>query len=287
MTLKILKPAQRMGFIGGGNMAEAFIGALIRSEAVDPSALLVSDVDTKRLKKLKKIYSIETTTKNLRIFSECRVILFAVKPQQMDAVLSEIAEGLGPTHRQKKLLISIAAGIPLNTLERRLYAPLSETGKKRLPIIRVMPNTPAQVLKGISGMSPNRYATRNDIVTTRKILSSIGCVMEFAEKDLDAVTALSGSGPAYVFYFIEAMIEGGTRIGLGKQAARRLTLETFRGALALLDEQAASPEELRRRVTSPGGTTEAALEVMEQGRVGHFIIKAIGAARRRAQALSR
>jgi len=287
MTSDTLRGIQRIGFIGGGNMGEAFIGALIRSKTVDPQSVLVSDKDPGRLKTLARIYGVETTTENLQVFSACDAVILAVKPQQMHPVLSELAGSRDRRAQKKKLLISIAAGIPLKKIEALLYPPLSEARKKRLPIIRVMPNTPAQVLRGVSGMSPNRYATRQDIRATRKILSAIGCVLEFSEKDLDAVTALSGSGPAYVFYFIEALIEAGVRVGLSKEASAVLTMETFRGALALLEERGESPEVLRRKVTSPGGTTEAALGVMERGGVDDLIIEAVLAATERSKAISR
>jgi len=287
MTSDTLRGIQRIGFIGGGNMGEAFIGALIRSKTVDPQSVLVSDKDPGRLKTLARIYGVETTTENLQVFSACAAVILAVKPQQMHPVLSELAGSRDRRAQKKKLLISIAAGIPLKKIEALLYPPLSEARKKRLPIIRVMPNTPSQVLRGVSGMSPNRYATRQDIRATRKILSAIGCVLEFSEKDLDAVTALSGSGPAYVFYFIEALIEAGVRVGLSKEASAVLTMETFRGALALLEERGESPEVLRRKVTSPGGTTEAALGVMERGGVDDLIIEAVLAATERSKAISR
>jgi len=282
-----VKRGSCMGFIGGGNMAEAFIGALLRSKIYPPSAIQVSDVDPKRLKILADTYGIGTTSSNIRVFSESDTVLFAVKPQQMQTVLSALADSGLQTRRKKKLLISIVAGFPIRKIEKRLLDAFPDNVRKRFPIIRVMPNTPAQVLKGVSAMSPNRHASLRDLQRTRKILSAIGCVLEFSEKDLDAVTALSGSGPAYVFYFIEALVEAGIRVGLTRKAASTLTVETFAGALALLQEQSASPESLRRKVTSPGGTTEAALRVMEEGKIKAFIGDAVIAATRRAKTLSR
>jgi pyrroline-5-carboxylate reductase len=187
----------------------------------------------------------------------------------------------------RKLFISIAAGIPIRKMEALLYAPLDEGMRKKLPIIRVMPNTPALVLAGMSGMSANANATPEDLETTRTILGALGKVMEFKEADLDAVTALSGSGPAYVFYFIESMIAGGLAAGLEPDASETLTLQTLEGALKLLRERKEPPEDLRRKVTSPGGTTEAALKVMESHQVKQNIVAAIVAAARRSQELSR
>ena len=150
-----------------------------------------------------------------------------------------------------------------------------------------MPNAPALVLAGISGMSANRYAKPDDIQIAKTILGALGSVIEFNEADLDAVTALSGSGPAYVFYLIESMIAGGISNGLDAQQAARLTLETLKGAIKLMEERKEPPEDLRRKVTSPGGTTEAALKVLEQNHVKKDIVAAITAATQRSRELSR
>jgi pyrroline-5-carboxylate reductase len=157
--------------------------------------------------------------------------------------------------------------------------------RTRMPLIRVMPNTPALVLAGMSGMSPNRHATAEDIEITRRILEAMGQVRELPEADLDGVTALSGSGPAYVFYFIESMIKAGESLGFDLATASALTLATFEGALKLLAESGEAPAELRRKVTSPGGTTEAALRVLEDQQVDRHIVDAVTAAARRSKEL--
>lgn len=275
----------KIGFIGAGNMGEAFIGALIRSGLSAPAAIYVSDVLPERLAALKQAYGVSVMTDNAELFAACDVIVLAVKPQQMPPVLTELARRGVPTVR--KLIISIAAGIPIGKFEAALYAPLSENEQAQLPIVRVMPNTPALVRAGISGMSPNRHATPDDVRLTRSILSALGQVVEFKEKDLDAVTALSGSGPAYVFYLIEAMIAGGIANGLSPDDAGILTLATVKGAVKLIQERREPAAELRRKVTSPGGTTEAALNWLEQHQVKDNIVAAIGAATRRSQELSR
>ncbi|MFW5989212.1 MAG: pyrroline-5-carboxylate reductase family protein, partial [Desulfosudaceae bacterium] len=156
----------------------------------------------------------------------------------------------------------------------------------RMPVVRVMPNTPALVLAGMSGLSANRQATEADITLARTVLAATGQVLVFPESALNAVTAVSGSGPAYVFYLVEAMIDAGVSLGLGQDEAAVLTRQTLKGALALLEESAAEPGELRRRVTSPGGTTEAALSVMEDRRVRQSIMAAMTAACQRAAELS-
>ncbi len=275
----------KIGIIGAGNMGEAFIGALIRSGLSQPAAIYVSDILPERLQGLQKTYGVAVTTDNTELFDACDIIVLAVKPQQMAQVLSQLAGKIPPNKR--KLIISVAAGIPTQKIEAYLYKTLSETMRNNLPIVRVMPNTPALVLAGMSGMSTNRFATKDDILLTRRILGALGQVLEFEEKDLDAVTALSGSGPAYVFYLIEAMIQGGIANGLAPEDAGTLSLATVKGAVKLMEEQKEPAEVLRRKVTSPGGTTEAALALLEQHRVKDNIIAAISAATRRSKELSR
>jgi len=277
---------RRIGVIGAGNMGEAFVGAILRAGISDPSMIFVSDINKERLDILVKRHGIKTIDDNTALFSECGVVILAVKPQQMDLLLSEIAVQKGYHISDRKVVISIAAGITLKKLEDLLYSPLKENSKKKLPIIRVMPNTPALVLSGMSGMSSNRYATADDVKMAREILSSMGKVIEFKEDELDAVTALSGSGPAYVFYLVESMIQAGINIGLDPDDAAILTLTTLKGALKLMEERNESPERLRQQVTSPGGTTEAAFKVLEKNGVKQSLIEAVKAARRRSKELS-
>jgi len=155
-----------------------------------------------------------------------------------------------------------------------------------MPIIRVMPNTPALVLEGVSGMSANRHASAEDVETARRILSAMGSVVLFDEADLDAVTAVSGSGPAYVFYLAEAMINAGVQLGLSMENARELAVGTLKGAAALMEQRGEPPEDLRRKVTSPGGTTEAAIKVLDTDDTQAVIVKAIEAAAERSRELS-
>ncbi|MDF1591531.1 MAG: pyrroline-5-carboxylate reductase [Desulfobacterales bacterium] len=281
------KIEKKIGVLGAGNMGEAFVGALVRSKVSEPAMIAISDVRKERLDFMHATYGVMPFADNFKLFNDCAVVILAVKPQQTDEVLQQIAGHSGYGIAARKLFISIAAGIPIRKLEALLYSPLDEGMRIKLPIIRVMPNTPALVLAGMSGMSANANATPEDLETTRTILGALGKVMAFKEADLDAVTALSGSGPAYVFYFIESMIAGGLAAGLEPHAAETLTLQTLKGALKLLRERKEPPEELRRKVTSPGGTTEAALKVMEAQQVKQNIVAAIVAAARRSQELSR
>jgi len=277
---------KKIGFMGAGNMGEAFVGALVQSKLSDPARIYVSDVLAERREFMQSTYKILAVDDNAKLFSECAVVVLAVKPQQAETLLSQIAGQPGYNVLERKLFVSIAAGFSIQKMEELLYAPLDENSRKKLPIIRVMPNTPALVLAGMSGMSANHNATPEDINTTRTILEALGGVMEFKEADLDAVTAVSGSGPAYVFYFIESMIAGGLAMGLGPDAAATLTIQTFKGALKLIAERRETPEALRHKVTSPGGTTEAALRVMETTQVKQNIMAAIAAATQRSKELS-
>ena len=283
---RVSKLNKKIGFMGAGNMGEAIVGALIRSGLSDSSTIYISDVLKERCDMMKKIYGVSVMDDNFKLFSECDVIVLAVKPQQTAALLAQIAERKVRSRLKRKLFISIAAGIPLRKIEEILYGPLEEGERQNLPVIRVMPNTPALVMAGISGMSANRYASPEDIQVAKTILGALGSVIEFNEKDLDAVTAVSGSGPAYVFYLIESMIAGGISNGLTAQHAARLTLETLKGAVKLMEERKEPPEDLRRKVTSPGGTTEAAVTVLEQNHVKENIVAAITAATQRSRELS-
>jgi pyrroline-5-carboxylate reductase len=277
----------KIGFIGSGNMGEAMVGALIRSGLYNPDRIIVTDVSRQRLDIMKDKYGVSIGSDNRALFSECRVLVLAVKPQQMQTVLNDIAQGPGYGVSAGKLVISIAAGIRIAKIEDILYPKLEEAARNLLPIVRVMPNTPALVLSAMSGMTANRYARPEDAETARAILQAMGKVVEFQNEDaLDAVTALSGSGPAYVFYLIEAMIQGGVDAGLDVNDAVTLTVATVEGAAKLISVMNESAESLRRKVTSPGGTTEAAIRVMEESQVRRHIAAAVVAACRRSKELS-
>lgn len=272
------------GFIGGGNMGEAMIGALAGTGRFAPGHIFVSDASPERLDFLRETYGVSTTPDNGEVFRKADVVVLAVKPQQMSGVLSGLAD-IPLTGR--KLIVSIAAGFPISRMEEILYAERPPEDRENLPIVRVMPNTPSLVGAGMSGMSPNRHAAAGDVSAAEGILSAMGRVLVFEETELDAVTGVSGSGPAYVFYLAEAMAEGGVAAGLEAGAAAELALATIEGAAKLMREGNESPAELRRKVTSPGGTTQAALEHMEANQVRRHVADAIVAAARRAAELSR
>lgn len=276
-----------LGILGGGNMGEAFAGAMIQSGIFKPSSITISDVLPERLEKLKTNYRINITDDNFSVFDSCHIIILAIKPQQMEELLMGIANHQDYGINERKLIISIAAGITIEKIEKLLYPPLDKIAQKKLPVIRVMPNTPALVLRGMSAMSPNQHASSEEIGMTRKILQAMGQVIEVEEKYLNAVTALSGSGPAYVFYLIESMIAAGVKMGFEPENAKIMTLTTIQGSVALMESQDETAETLRRKVTSPGGTTEAAFKILEQNEVKKTIINAIIAAADRASELSK
>jgi len=275
-----------IGFIGAGNMGEAFIDAVIQSGLLPAAKISVADVDPGRLDYLNEKYGVTVLRDNGKLFQSCRMVVLAVKPQQMPAVLKDVSGRRGYRLSERKLVISIAAGFAIRKMEEILYPPLDAESVRNLPIIRVMPNTPALVLSAVSGMSLNRFVTEEDARVARTLLQAVGEVIEFEEEALDAVTALSGSGPAYVFYLVESMTEAGIQMGLEPATAASLAVATLRGAAKLLEASGEPPEELRRKVTSPGGTTAAAIDVFEKRGFKSIIIAAIASATRRAQELS-
>ena len=277
---------KKVGFIGAGNMGEAMINGLIKSALCEPGQIWASDVRVARLRQLKDTYQIHVTEDNIAVFEQADVVVLAVKPQHMDGVLGHLSRTFPRTIKGVKLIISIAAGFPIARIERHLYRDLDESSKGLLPIVRVMPNTPALVLAGMAAMSGNPYAGASDLNQARDLLAAVGRVIEFEEKDLDAVTALSGSGPAYVFYVIEALVEAGAGLGLRPSHALELTLETIKGSVKLLEETGEAPVSLRKKVTSKGGTTEAALNVLDRHGVKGHLMDAIRAAAKRSKELS-
>jgi pyrroline-5-carboxylate reductase len=280
------KMDKRIGFIGGGNMGEAMINGLLSSGLCKADEIWASDLREARLRFLTEKYGIHTTTDNEAVFDQADIVILAVKPQQMDEVLEGLAKGFPLTIKGVKLVMSIAAGIPIRMIEKHLYEPLDESSKGLLPIVRVMPNTPALVLAGMAAMSGNQYSKESDMGQARLILEAIGKVIEVDEEDLDAVTAVSGSGPAYVFYLIESIVEAGSGLGLKPSHALQLTLEMIRGSVQLVEETGEAAASLRKKVTSKGGTTEAAFKVLEGQNVKRAFVEAIRAAAKRSKELA-
>ena len=280
--------SEKIGFIGAGNMAEAIIGATISAGIAPAGNIYISDIDPERTNKLEALHQITILPANTAIVNECDTIFFAVKPQQVKSVLQGLAaDGAFEIISGKKRVVSIAAGTRMATYENIIYEKLPAEDRYQFPIIRVMPNTPALVSAGTSALCANDYASTEDLDIIRKILGAMGKFFECPESDMNAFTAVAGSGPAYGFYLIEAMTDAGIELGLARKEALDMTVSTLKGALKLLEAKKTAPEILRRNVTSPGGTTEAAIAVMENHKVKSVIIEAVVAAARRAAELSK
>jgi len=266
---------KKIGFVGAGNMAGALIRGLLRAGQIDAHAIWASDPVDVQLRRLKRAHKIEVTRDNRQLVRGSQTIILAVKPQNMAAVLDEIRAEITP----RKLFVSIAAGFPL----RRLEAGLG--GQAR--VVRVMPNTPALVGRGISVAVPGAKATPADLKYTLKLFKAVGEAVSITGEDLlDAVTALSGSGPAFVYLFAECLIEGGVRGGLPQNLAAQLAHATLGGAAAMLSDSGLSSRELREMVVSPGGTTQAGLTTLDTLHFREAVIAAVEAATRRARELA-
>lgn len=265
------------GFIGGGNMAEAIIKGILRSvncgAQSKASGIIASEPDGLRRKYLEQAYGIKTTFSNKEVASSCDIIILAVKPQNMSIVLDEIAEDI----TGEKIVVSIAAGITLEYLQTKL---------KTSKLVRIMPNTPALAQKGISAMSVGEGFEDGDVPFVRDIFLSVGRVLLLSEKHMNAVTALSGSGPAFLMLFTEAMIEGGISMGLSREQAAELAVQTFIGTAGLLDS-GLPPHKVREMVTSPGGTTAAGLSMLEEKGLKNIVAETLEAAKKRAEDLGR
>ena len=263
-----------IAFIGSGNMGEALIRGLLAAKAVAPRQLIATDVRSERLEFFSRSFGIRTTRDNAEAVADASIILLAVKPQQMSEALASFRS----TMSADKLMVTIAAGVPTSRIERELG------GGTR--VVRVMPNTPALIGAGAAALARGRFATDDDLATAEAILGAVGITVRTEERFLDAVTALSGSGPAYVFYVAEAMIKAGVEVGLPEDAAKKLALQTVLGSARLMVEGGDPPDVLRKKVTSPGGTTEAALQVMNDRKLVDIFVEAIKAAARRSKELS-
>ena len=264
-----------LGFIGAGNMGEAMIRGIIKAKLVPPREVVILDVRPERGKELGQRFGVSVAKGMADLFKKCDTIVLAVKPQGVGDVL-----GLVPAGAAKgKLIVSIAAGVPV----RVLLSALGEGAR----VVRAMPNTPAQVGMGSTGIYFARGVTREQKEWVRKIFTSFGEVAEFPREDLlDVVTALSGSGPAYAFLFIEALADGAVRAGMGRKEAIRLAAATVEGAGRMVRETGRHPAELKDMVISPGGTTAAGIAALETGAFRGTVLSAVFAAWQRSRELS-
>jgi pyrroline-5-carboxylate reductase len=267
---------KRIAFIGGGNMASALIGGLLAKQ-FSPQSIVVAEPDAGRRSALQERYAVQATAANLDAAQGADVLILAVKPNVLPAVCRELRDGRADPER---LIISIAAGVRCGSILRWL-------GGADLALVRAMPNTPALVQQGVTGLYANPAVTPAQRATTEQLLSAVGTTVWFAKEELlDAVTAVSGSGPAYFFRFMEAMERAAIDLGLDAKSARALITQTALGSAVLVRNSDAEPAELRRQVTSPGGTTERGLAAMDSLGIDELLVATLQAAKLRAEQLA-
>lgn len=263
-----------IGFIGAGNMAETLLSGLISSKRSKPEHIICSDVRETRLAELAQQYGIQTTTENKEAITASEIIIYAVKPQIIAEVFNETADTLD----MSKLIISIAAGIPLAAIESLLH--------KDLRLIRAMPNLCVAVKEGATAIAAGAHAKKEDIDQAMAIFKSVGrCIFLKENHLLDAVTGLSGSGPAYIFMIVDALADAGVKMGLSRLDARELSSQTVLGAAKMLLETNIHPGQLKDMVTSPGGTAIAGLHTLEKGGLRTTLINGVEAATLRSKEL--
>jgi pyrroline-5-carboxylate reductase len=262
-----------IAFLGAGNMAEALIKGLLRANVAEPREIICSDRREERGPELVQRYGVRFTRSNLEAVREAAVIVLSVKPQVMNKLLDEISPALD----ERKLVISIAAGVPIAAIERKVG--------HGVRIVRTMPNTPALVGSGATALVAGEHATEEDLRQARALFDAVGKSVVVDEPLLDAVTGLSGSGPAYIFLVIEALSDAGVKVGLPRVIAQELAAQTVLGSAKLLIETGEHPGRLKDQVTSPGGTAIAGLHTLEAGGLRTTLMNAVEAATRRSQEL--
>lgn len=264
-----------IAIIGCGNMGRSLIGGLIAAGHI-PERLRGADPDAAQRRLVRERFGVNVDADNNAAIAGADVVILAVKPQSMKTTVTRSAQAL---HRQRPLIISIAAGVRLAAIQRWLGA--------ELPVVRAMPNTPALIGAGAAALCANRHVSAAQKATAETILGSVGIAVWLEDESLlDTVTALSGSGPAYFFAVMEALEAAAAELGLPPEQARRLTVQTALGAARMAVESTSDPAALRRQVTSPGGTTEAALLILEQGGLKRLLDDALRAAQRRSMKLA-
>ena len=265
---------KKIAIIGTGNMGEALVSGLIGSKSSKPQNIICTDIRRNKLNEIKANYKVRTTTNNIKAVKESEIIIYSVKPQIMASTLVETAGGLD----MSKLVISIAAGVPLAAMEACI--------SKDLRLIRVMPNIAAAVKEAATAIAAGAHATKDDVQLALEIFNSIGkCIFLKENYLMDAITGLSGSGPAYIFLIVDALADAGVKMGLSRQDSIFLSAQTVLGAAKLLIETQEHPGQLKDRVTSPGGTAIAGLATLESGGLRTTLINAVEAATHRSREL--
>ena len=263
-----------IAIIGTGNMGEALVSGLIGSKSSKPKNIICTDISQDKLRSVKANYKVRTTTNNLKAVDEADIVIYSVKPQIMAATLIETATKLD----MSKLVISIAAGVPLAAMEACI--------SKDLRLIRVMPNIAAAVKESASAIAAGAHATKEDVRLAMEILNSVGkCIFLKENYLMDAVTGLSGSGPAYIFLIVDALADAGVKMGLSRQDSLFLAAQTILGSAKLLIETQEHPGQLKDKVTSPGGTAISGLATLENGGLRTTLINAVEAATLRSKEL--
>lgn len=268
--MSLAKHFSTLGFLGAGNMAGAILKSVAGKRLIEPQDCWACDVLPEKPRALAAELGISVAASAAELFEKCASVVIATKPQDLAALLESIKGDVTPDHR----IISICAGAATKMFE----AALGEGAR----VVRVMPNTPALIGEGAAGVAGGAHATPDDVAAVVALFEAVGIAAEVAESDLDAITALSGSGPAYVFKTIELLEAAGIEMGLDPDLSRRFAIQTFVGASKLAAESDATPAELRARVTSKGGTTAAALEAFESGGLDALFISAVKRARERS-----
>jgi pyrroline-5-carboxylate reductase len=264
----------RVAFLGGGRMGEALLSGLIRSKGRNAADLMVTARREERVRELTERLGVAATLSNPDAVGWARTLVLTVKPQDMQALLEQIAGALTPEH----LVVSFAAGIRTSFIER--------FGPKAMPVVRVMSNVPVLVDEAMSVISPGAHAEDKHMAVAEELLGSVGKVIRLPEKHQDAITATSGSGPAYFFLLAEAMIEACILLGLPRNVGTELIIQTMLGSAKMLRDTGKHPVELREMVTSPGGTTIVAIRQLEQAGVRAAFLNAIDAACKRSAELA-
>ncbi len=267
--------ARTVGFIGAGTLAGILIRGMLRAGTAKPGDIVASDIDADRLGSLAADTGIKTTQDNNAVVEAANVLFLAVKPQVIDAVVNEIGRHV----RGDQLIVSPVAGVTTESLE--------DAFPRRVRLLRIMPNVPCLVMQGVIAVSAGRHATPKDIMELADLLGRLGSIVTVQEGLMDAVTALSGSGPAFAYTIIEALADGGVRVGFSREVALRLAAQTVMGAARMVLETGEHPGRLRDMVTSPGGTAIAGLHAMERGSVRASLMDAVVAAAQRSSELGR
>lgn len=264
-----------IGFLGAGNMAEALIRGLVQGGVVAPERILASGPRSERLAELAATYKIATTTDNVAVARKSEILVLSVKPQILEKVVREVSSGIAPG----TLVISVAAGVDTATIESHL-----PSGAR---VVRAMPNMPALVRAGATAIARGRHANDADLAEAKTIFDAVGITIVLDESHLDAVTGLSGSGPAYIFLILEALADAGVKVGLSRRDAQKLAAQTVMGSAKLLLDTDEHPGRLKDMVTSPGGTAIAGLHTLEEGGLRTTLMNAVETATKRARELGK